>query len=65
MDDKPVTKERDELLTIGTVASMYGVSEETVRRWMRKGAIRYVAVGPHNARRVPKSEADRMLRPST
>jgi excisionase family DNA binding protein len=52
----------DELLSIAQVAKMYGVSDETVRRWTRKGVISYVMVGPFKLKRIPKEEAARHFR---
>jgi len=54
-----VVKVTQPLLTVAEVAQSYNVSDETVRRWMRKGIIGYVMVGPFRARRIPKDEAER------
>ena len=48
--------ERD-LLTVAEVAQHYAVSTETVRRWIRKGILGYVMVGPCRVKRIPKVEA--------
>jgi excisionase family DNA binding protein len=48
-----------DLLSTADVAAQYGVSDETVRRWIRKGVIAYVMVGPFRLKRIPRSEADR------
>lgn len=52
----------DEKLTVGQVAKMYGVSDETVRRWCKKGAIAFVMVGPFRLKRITRSEAERHLK---
>lgn len=52
---KPV----DELLSVSDVARMYGVSDETVRLWIKGKKIDYVMVGPFRLKRIKKSEADK------
>lgn len=49
----------ERLLTMSEVAQSYHVSDETVRRWVRKGIIGYVMVGPFRLKRIPESEANR------
>lgn len=49
--------DNDRLLTCRQVAVAYKVHTETVRRWVRKGVIGVIRVGPHRAIRIPKSEA--------
>lgn len=53
----------DELLSVSDVARRYGVSSETVRRWIRKGIIAYVMVGPFRLKRIQRVEADRHFTP--
>lgn len=36
----------DPLLTSAQAAAVLCVSQETIRRWMRKGALRYELIGP-------------------
>lgn len=50
-----------ELLTIGQVAKSYGVSEETIRRWVRKGVISCIHLGPYRLVRIRRKEAEKYL----
>lgn len=45
----------DRLLSVSEVADRLGVSYETVRRWIRKGALEALTVGPTKTLRVPES----------
>lgn len=54
----------DTLLTTAQVATMYGVSDETVRRWCKKGAIAFKMVGPYRLKRITLAEAQRHLKSS-
>jgi len=51
--------DRDPLLTCRDVAKAYGVNVETVRRWVRKGVIAVVLVGPYRLVRIRRSEAEK------
>ena len=51
--------ERD-LLTIQEVASLYAVSTETIRRWIRRKILGYVMVGPGRVRRIPREAAEKL-----
>ena len=51
-----------ELLTCNEVAALYRVSVRTVKRWVRKGVIGVVYVGPYHAVRITRDEADRHFR---
>ena len=53
---------RDPLLTCREVADLYAVHVKTVRRWVRKGIIAVVLVGPYRLVRIRKSEAARHFR---
>jgi excisionase family DNA binding protein len=57
------TNGSEDLLSTADVAAQYGVSDETVRRWIRKGVIAYVMVGPFRLKRIPRSEADKHFVP--
>lgn len=50
------------LYTIAEVAKALKVSDETVRRWCRKGAIPYVMVGPFKLKRITHAELERQRR---
>lgn len=53
--------EEGDLLTIGQVARSYGVSEETIRRWVRKQVLGCVHVGPFRLRRILREEAEKYV----
>lgn len=55
--------EKRRLLTPTQVAEIYDVDVETVRRWLRKGIIAHVLVGPYRYKRIPEAEAKRVFRP--
>lgn len=49
------------LLTVREVAARFGVHEDTIRRWVEKGALDAVRLGPHGPGRKPRvriSEAE-------
>lgn len=54
----------DELLTVEEVSKKLGVAPNTVREWVRKGALRALRVGPGGLIRVPKSALDEFLKPT-
>lgn len=62
MAAQPNKRDDGELLSIAAVAKLYGVSDETVRRWCRKGIIEYKIVGPFRAKRITRAEADKHLK---
>ena len=45
----------DRLLSVSDAAAQLGVSYETIRRWIRKGALKAHVVGPHKIVRIPES----------
>ena len=56
----------NDLLTTAAVAKLLGVTPQTVRLWIRKGALAYVEVGSTHLRRrrtlrVPRSEIEKSL----
>jgi excisionase family DNA binding protein len=42
----------EQTFTVREVAAAYHVSEETIRRWIKRGDIKYVAVGPFRLKRI-------------
>lgn len=50
------------MLTCREVADLYGVSYVTVKRWVAKGLIGVVRVGPFRAVRITEEEAARHFR---
>lgn len=52
------------LLTAEAAARRLGMNVETVRRWIRKGVIAYIEVGPYRRRRLRQCEVDRQRRAS-
>ena len=52
-------KSEPELLSVAQVARTYGVCDETVRAWIRKGIVGYVMVGPFRVKRIPRKEAEK------
>lgn len=50
------------LLTATDAAERLGVNVETIRRWSRKGSIRYVEVGPYKRKKFRQCEVDAQRR---
>lgn len=50
--------ENDPLLKPKEAARRLSVNIETVRRWMRKGVLRVVLVGPYQRQRVRQSDVE-------
>ena len=48
------------LLSYGDAAKIVGISTRTVQRYVAKGLIRTVPIGPR-LKRIPQSEVDRLL----
>lgn len=57
----------DPLLKPSAAAKRLGVNPETIRRWMRKGVIDFIEVGPFKRKRLRQSTVDncRVEREST
>jgi excisionase family DNA binding protein len=49
----------DPLRTPTFVARALGVTPQTVHRWMRKGVIQFIEVGPYRRKRIYESEIGR------
>lgn len=54
-------EDADELLTVNQIARLLVVEEETVRRWIRNGAMRARRVGPSKLIRVTRAELARHM----
>lgn len=65
MTDGPKTPppDPDELLTLEECAAMCTVDYETFRRWVAKGVVPHVQVGPSNLKRVRRRDVDALIRP--
>lgn len=50
----------DTLHTVKEVAEIFEVDPETVRRWIRRGKIKYVKVGERFIR-IPRKEIERLM----
>ena len=46
------------LLTATEAATRLGVNVETVRRWVRKGSMKYVEIGPYRRKRLRQCDVD-------
>jgi predicted site-specific integrase-resolvase len=54
--------ESDEKLPLSRAAKMCGVDYDTFLRWVLKGAVPYVVVGPHNRKRVSRRDVEQLIR---
>lgn len=52
----------DPLHTPAFAARALGVTRQTIHRWMRKGVIRYIEIGPRKMKRIYASEITRQRR---
>lgn len=57
-----MTNQDDPLLSVSAAARRLGVNRATIRRWVRKGAISYVELGPHKRKRLRASDVDKQRR---
>lgn len=53
-------REEDRLIRPSEAARRLGVCTETIRRWMRKGALPFERVGPNKLQRLRLSHVDAM-----
>ena len=51
----------ERLLTVAEVAQRIRVHPESVRRWIREGRLRGIALGARAGYRVPENEVERFL----
>ena len=49
-------EELERLYTVQEVARAYRVSEETIRRWIKRGDIAYTPVGPFRLKRFTRED---------
>jgi len=54
--------ESDEKLPLSKAAKMCGVDYDTFLRWVLKGVVPYVVVGPHNRKRVSRRDVEQLIR---
>lgn len=60
---EPTTQpERRELMTITEAAERCGVDYDTFLRWVAKGVLPHVVVGPFNRKRVYKRDVEKLVR---
>lgn len=52
----------DDLLTLQEGAEICTVEYETFRRWVAKGVLPHVAVGPNGLKRVRRRDVDNLMR---
>lgn len=70
MECVPVAVERgalvpddgSELLSLAEAADLCTVDYETFRRWVAKGTIRHVLVGPYATKRVRRRDVEALIR---
>jgi excisionase family DNA binding protein len=55
-------EERDDMMTLQAAADLCTVDYETFRRWVAKGVLPHVAIGPHNLKRVYRRDVERLKR---
>lgn len=49
----------DPMLSVSAAARRLGVNRETIRRWVRKGALSYVELGPFKRKKLRQSDVDK------
>jgi len=52
LDSGAATSDNDKLFTVAQIVALTGYSEESIRRWIRKGALPVERVGPYRRVRV-------------
>ncbi|MFZ1626505.1 MAG: helix-turn-helix domain-containing protein [Candidatus Moraniibacteriota bacterium] len=58
----PQTGTAKELLTIREVAELFGVHQQTLRRWDEEGKLKAVRVGKFGHRKYHKTDVDKLLK---
>lgn len=62
MNKKTVQSDtNEELLTIREVAGLFGVHQQTLRRWDEEGKLKAVRVGKFGHRKYHKTDVDKLL----
>lgn len=62
MNNNQQESKNEELLTIRQVAEIFGVHQQTLRRWDTEGKLQAVRVGKLGHRKYRKSDIDKMLK---
>ena len=62
MENAQSKTKNEELLTIRQVANMFGVHQQTLRRWDTEGKLKAVRVGKLGHRKYHKADIDKMLK---
>ena len=55
---KSPVAEGDRIIAIGDAAKALGVSEETLRRWIRQRKVAYTLVGPFRVKKMTQAQVD-------
>lgn len=58
----PKAEQPEHLWTVGEIAERLGVTDETVRRWLREKALAGVRLGKKAGWRVRESDLERFIR---
>ena len=53
--------EDNRLIRPGVAAKRLGVTTETIRRWMRSGALPYTEVGPYRRKRLREADVEEQV----
>ena len=61
-NNAPKNNINKELLTIREVAELFGVHQQTLRRWDEEGKFKSIRVGKLGQRKYRKIDVDRMLK---
>ena len=54
-------KSKKELLSIGEVADLFGVHQQTLRRWDEEGKLKSIRFGKFGHRKYKKSEIEKLM----
>lgn len=56
------TEEKKELLTIREVADLFGVHQQTLRRWDEQGKLRAIRVGEFGHRKYRRADIEKLIK---